>query len=114
MVKIDANTGLTNTDLLALLKKEEVCITLSNDKVILIQKNWDKYQKYWESKSNQPGSLLTAAKGIIWLFHRAYLYKKYPDLHALISLYCESGHLLEPVQFKKISDNEQKLYLRSK
>jgi len=115
MLELPLTPDTTDDELLRILIKEKaVSISLSNVQVRTIQKNWEKFHIYWESKSKKPGSLSTAIKGAKWLCHRAFTNIKQPNLHALISLYCEQGHFLEPVDFEKLSDNKQRILLRLK
>jgi hypothetical protein len=84
-----------------------LAVSVTNEQAKKIQNNWERYAQYWLGKKRSPRSLFTMLKGLIWVFHRAYLNIQNPELGLLITVYCEYGACLQPVRFEKNLDQNQ-------
>ena len=99
---------------IGLMSHKELKCVLSYQQAVALQSNLAKYHKYWEQRSKSPGSVGTAYRGIVWSLHRAYLHLKYEKCDCLISSYTTEGYLMEPVDFKRVSNDTVTLTFKRK
>jgi hypothetical protein len=92
----------TNSTAEMLMVHSEINCVISLKKAKVLQTNWAKYHRYWNSKERSPRSIFTAILGVVWILHRAITDIKFPNLSTLIEAYTINGYMMEPVQFEKI------------
>jgi hypothetical protein len=79
-----------------------------------LQKNWDKYHKYWEQKQKSSSSLMTFLTFMAWILHRAYLGVRFPKLEFLIDAYTGQSSMLDPVKIEKIGERMARIQFTRK